>query len=85
LYRNYTDPKLRLGNPVDRHSYWSRSDARGTQAIIDHAIPVSRNGNVAARQVSVTFPKGTRVFEGRSSPFPGGPVGGGNQIVINRD
>ena len=90
FYRVYTNPQQRLGTPGEPFSYWTRSDARGLQAAIDAALPVSRTGNTAQYQVAVRVPKGTRVFEGetnsldRYGPVGGGPIGGGNQVVINR-
>ena len=82
LYRAYANPVYRYGNPRDRYSYWSRSSSRDTQAVIDSAIPVSRNGNTAHRQSSITLPRGTRVFEGETRQIRGGPVGGGNQVIV---
>lgn len=84
FYRVYTRPEVKYGVPGERYSFWSRSSARGTGAVIDGAIPVSRNGNVAARQVSITLRKGTKVFDGYAAPLPRGPVGGGSQVVIER-
>jgi len=90
FYRVYANPKQRLGTPGEPFSYWTRSDARGLQAAIDAAVPVSRTGNTAQYQVAVRVPKGTRVFEGetrsldRYGPVGGGPIGGGNQVVINQ-
>lgn len=84
FYRVYSRPKFKYGVPGQRYSYWSRSSARGTSAIIDGAIPVSRNGNVAEHQVTITLRKGTRVFDGYAAPLPRGPVGGGSQVVIER-
>ena len=87
FYRVYADPKARYGVPGQTHSFWSRSDARGTRAIIDSAIPVARNGNTALRQVAITLPKGTRVFEGIAGSLRDRRqtiVGGGNQVVIER-
>ena len=82
FYRTYSNPAFRAGS-ASRYSYWSRSPARGTQAVIDRAIPVSRNGNVANRQVGVLVPKGIRIFEGEAAAIRGGPVGGGNQVVLD--
>ena len=84
LYRVYTSPENRLGAPGERYSYWSRSNATGTRAVIDSAIPTSRNGNRAARQVSIVVPRGTTIYEGSARAIPRGPVGGGNQIVLDR-
>jgi multidrug efflux pump subunit AcrA (membrane-fusion protein) len=85
LYRVHADPSHRLGEPGQPFSYWTRSDARYTQAVIDSAIPVSRNANTAHLQVAIMVPKGTRLFEGRTASIPhGGPTGGGNQIVLER-
>ena len=84
LYRVYANRLNRLGPSGQRYSYWSRSDARGTQAVVDSAIPVSRQGNTATQQVAIRVPQGTRVFEGQTQGIPhGGPVGGGNQVVID--
>ena len=82
FYRVYTRPEYRLGVPGERYSYWSRSDARNSQAVIDSAIPVSRNGNTAGQQAAITMPRGTKVFEGVTASIPKGPVGGGSQVVI---
>ena len=60
FYRTYSNPAFRAGS-ASRYSYWSRSPARGIQAVIDRAIPVSRNGNIASRRVGVLVPKGTRI------------------------
>ena len=87
FYRVYDRPEIRYGVPGKAYSYWSRSNARGTRAIIDSAIPVLRNGNTGLRQVAITLPKGTRVFEGIAGPLREGRqtiVGGGNQVVIER-
>lgn len=85
LYRVYTDPKAKLGRPGDRHSYWSRSDARGLQAATDAAIEVSRWGNTATHQVAIRVPRGTKVFEGQAGrPDSGWPVGGGSQVVLEK-
>lgn len=87
FYRVYSRPEFRYGEPGKRYSYWSRSDARGTRAIIDFAIPVSSYGNTAWRRVAVTLPKGTRVYEGNAGPWRTKietRVGGGNQVVIQR-
>ncbi len=84
FYRVYSRPEFRYGVPGQRYSYWSRSSARGTGAIIDGAIPVSRNGNVAEKQVAITLRKGTTVFDGYAAPLHRGPVGGGSQVVIER-
>lgn len=82
VYRVYADPAHRLGRPGERYSYWSRSDARGTQAVVDGAIDVSRFGNTAQHQVAVRVPRGTRVYEGQSQSIERGPVGGGSQVVV---
>lgn len=84
LYRVYSSPKNRLGAPGERYSYWSRSNATGIKAVIDSAIPASRNGNMAVRQVSIVVPRGTTIYEGSAGAIPRGPVGGGNQIVLDR-
>lgn len=84
LYRVYSSPDRRLGNPGERYSFWSRSDARGTRAVIDSALPTSRNGNTAQYQVSVAVPRGTVIYEGTAAPLRRGPVGGGNQVVLER-
>lgn len=83
LYRVYSNLENRLGVPGERYSYWSRSPATGTQAVIDGAIPTARNGNTAAHQVSIVVPRGTTIYEGKTSSFPGGPVGGGNQVIMD--
>jgi len=84
LFRVYAREMNRMGPAGKRYTYWSRSDARGTQAVVDGAIPVASNGNVATRQVAIRVPKGTTVFEGKTQGIPhGGPVGGGNQVVID--
>jgi hypothetical protein len=83
LYRVHATPATRLGAPGGRYSYWSRSDARGLQASVDGAIPVSRNGNTGQFQSVIRVPRGTRVFEGETHGLGrGGPVGGGNQVVL---
>jgi hypothetical protein len=51
--------------------------------VIDSAIPTSRNGNVAARQVSIIVPRGTTIYEGVARPLTRGPVGGGNQVILD--
>ena len=83
LYRVYSNPAHRLGRPDERFSYWSRSDARGTQAVVDSAIEVSRYGNTAKNQVVVRVPSGTRIYQGETQSIPrGGPVGGGSQVIL---
>lgn len=83
LYRVHSTRATQLGSRGERYSYWSRSDARGLQASIDGAIPVSRNGNTGAIQSVIRVPRGTRVFEGETHGLGrGGPVGGGNQVVL---
>ena len=85
LYRVYHSPKVRLGVPGKRFSYWSRSDARGLQAAIDGAIPVSRNGNVGDKRVAIRVPRGTHVYEGRArGDATTGTAGGGDQVVVDR-
>ncbi len=84
LYRVYSSPETRLGAPGERYSYWSRSNATGTRAVIDSAIPTSRNGNRAGRQVSIIVPRGTTIYEGNARALPRGPVGGGNQVLLDR-
>ena len=87
FYRVYMSDDFKYIVPGQAYSFWSRSDARGTRAIIDSAIPTLRNGNTALRQVAITLPKGTRVFEGIAGPWREGRgtiVGGGNQTVIER-
>ena len=84
LYRVYSSPENRLGAPGERFSYWSRSNATGTRAVIDSAIPTSRNGNSAVRQVSIVVPRGTTIYEGNARALPRGPVGGGNQVILDR-
>lgn len=83
LYRVFHDPTHKLGMPGERFSYWSRSDARGTQAVVDRAIDVSGYGNTAERLVAVRVPRGTRVYEGVTQSIERGPIGGGNQIVVD--
>lgn len=82
LYRTFTNPQFKFGDPVAKYSYWSRSDARGTQAVIDSAIPVSRNGNTAQQLVAIRVPKGSTVYEGKAQSINHGPAGGGGQVVI---
>lgn len=82
LYRVYSSPQRRLGVPGDRYSYWSRSNARGTRAIVDSAIPVTRNGNLAERRVSIVVPRGTKIYEGTARGLTRGPAGGGNQVIL---
>jgi len=83
LYRVYSNQAHRLGRPGDQFTYWSRSDARNTQAVMDSAIEVSRYGNTAQSLVAVRVPRGTRIFEGDARGIDrGGPVGGGNQVVL---
>lgn len=83
LYRNYQDPTHKLGMPGERFSYWSRSDARGTQAVVDSAIDVSRYGNTGERQVAVRVPRGTRIYEGVTQSIQRGPIGGGSQVMVD--
>lgn len=83
LYRVLHDPTHKFGMPGERYSYWSRSDARGTQAVLDSAIEVSRYGNTAERLVAVRVPRGTRVYEGNTRGIERGPIGGGNQVVVD--
>jgi len=83
LYRVYSAPQHRLGVSGERYSYWSRSDARSTQAIVDGAIPTSRNGNMATHQVSVLVPRGTTIYEGTARGLPRAAAGGGNQVVLD--
>lgn len=84
LHRAYSDPVNRLGAPGARYSYWSRNQASSRQAVIDRAIPVSTNGNVADRNVTIRVPHGTTVYEGKAAGLHRGPVGGGNQVVIDQ-
>jgi len=83
FYRVFHDQKYKFGAPGEA-SYWSCSDARGLQAAIDHAIPVSRNGNTAEKLVTIRVPKGTRLFEGKAQGLERGTTGGGNQVVIEK-
>lgn len=83
LYRAFHDPKHRFGMAGERFSYWSRSDSRGVQAAVDNAIDVSRYGNTAERLVAVRVPRGTRVYEGQTQSIQRGPIGGGNQVVLD--
>ena len=84
LYRHYQQADRKFGAPGERFSYWSRTRASGTQAIIDRAIPVSRYGNRAEYVVTIRVPKGTRIYEGVARGLDKGAVGGGNQIVLER-
>lgn len=94
LYRVYADPSAKFIAKNATHSYWSRSSAKGTQAIIDGAIPVANNRNLATHQVAITLPKNSVVFEGtaraRHRSFQkdgdwGTTIGGGNQVIISRE
>jgi hypothetical protein len=82
LYRAYHDPKLKFGEPGQRFSFWTRSNEKGTQAVVDSAIPVTNSGNTAERVVAVRLPKGARVYEGQAAAIERGPAGGGNQIIV---
>lgn len=82
LYRAFHEPKFKFGAPGEP-SYWSRSDARGIQAAVDRAIPVSKTGNTAEKLVAIRVPKGTRVFEGKVRGLEQGPTGGGGQVVLD--
>ena len=84
LYRAYHNPARKFGDPSGRVSYWSRSDAKGTKAVVDSGIEVSRYGNTADRLVAIKVPKGTRVFEGNTHSIHKGPIGGGNQVILNK-
>lgn len=84
FYRAYHNSARKFGDPNARFSYWSRSDATGTKAVIDKAIEVSRYGNTAERLVAIKVPKGTRVFEGVTQRIHKGPMGGGNQVVLEK-
>ncbi|MEQ1790259.1 MAG: hypothetical protein ABL857_07435 [Rickettsiales bacterium] len=84
LFRAYHQPTRKYGMPGERLSYWSRSDATGTKAAVDSAIEVSRYGNIADRLVSIRVPKGTRVYEGTTQSINKGPIGGGNQVILDR-
>ena len=83
LYRAFHDPKFKFGEPGERLSYWSRSEAKNVQAAIDSAIPVSNSGNTAERLVAIRVPKGARVFEGKAQGIERGPIGGGSQVVVD--
>ncbi|MGQ0700466.1 MAG: hypothetical protein ACT4PZ_19780 [Panacagrimonas sp.] len=96
LYRVHADDKAALGNSDKLHSYWSRSESRGTQATIEKGIDVARTGNTAHKQVVIELPAGTRIYEGRvapnlgrtqvdrrGAPGIGTQVGGGNQVVLD--
>jgi hypothetical protein len=85
LYRAYHDPLFKFGKPGERFSYWTRSSVKGTQAVVDSAIPTSNKGNIAEQVVAAQIPKWTRIFEGRAAPIKRGPVGGGNQILMASD
>lgn len=78
LYRAFHKPADKFG------PYWSRSEAKGTQAVIDRAIPASSNGNVADRTVAIRVPRGETVYEGLAGTPSAGPVGGGSQVVVLR-
>lgn len=84
LYRAYHNPDRKFGDPSGQVSYWSRSDATGTKAVVDRGIEVSRYGNTANRLVAIKVPKGTRVYEGIAHGIHKGPIGGGNQIILNK-
>ena len=84
LYRAYHNLDRKFGDPSGRISYWSRSDAKGTKAVVDSGIEVSRYGNTADRLVAIKVPKGTRVFEGNTHSIHKGPIGGGNQVILNK-
>lgn len=84
LYRAYHDPKLKFGEPSQSFSFWTRSKEKGTQAVVDSAIPVSSSGNTAEQVVAVRLPKGTRVYEGQAAAIERGPAGGGNQVIVER-
>ena len=84
LYRVYTSSERKFGVPGERYSFWSRSTARGRQALIDSAVPTSTNGNTAAYQVAIQVPRGTVIYEGRARGLARGPAGGGNQVVLER-
>jgi hypothetical protein len=84
FYRAYHSPTRKFGAPNARFSYWSRSDATGTKAVVDRGIEVSRYGNTAERLVAIKVPKGTRVFEGVTQRIHKGPIGGGNQVILEK-
>ncbi len=84
LYRVYYHPERKLGAPGEPYSFWSRSNATGLQARIDSAIDTSRYGNLADKTVKIRVPEGTRIYEGVTQGIHKGPVGGGNQIIINK-
>lgn len=84
LYRAYHNPDRKFGDPSGQVSYWSRSDATGTKAVVDRGIEVSRYGNTANRLVAIKVPKGTRAYEGIAHGIHKGPIGGGNQIILNK-
>lgn len=84
FHRVQAQPHAPFGDPSSPWTYWSRSLETGLQAIINRAVPTSRNGNTAGHNVTITLPRGTRVFEGTAASLPRGPVGGGNQVVIHR-
>lgn len=84
LYRVYTSPEHKFGGQGARYSYWSRSPARGRQALIDSAIPTATNGNIAAHQIAIRVPRGTVIYEGEARGLVRGPVGGGNQVVLDQ-
>lgn len=84
LHRVYQDPTRKFGDPNGQVSYWSRSDAKGIKAVVDRGIEVSRYGNTVGRTVAIKVPEGTRVYEGTAQGVHKGPVGGGNQIVLDK-
>ena len=87
FYRVSRDPNYTLYNvkrnakAEEQFSYWKRDKSKGTQAIIDMAIPVSKNGNTAEYITAIRIPQGTIIYEGKVAK-QGGLVGGGNQVVL---
>lgn len=85
LHRSYSDQANRLGASGANYSYWSRGEpTTGLKAVIDRAIPVSTNGNLATRSATILVPRGTTVYEGTAAGLRRGPAGGGNQVVVTR-
>lgn len=88
MYRTYSVQKNKFGEPAV--SWWTRDPKRGTQAVVENAIPFSTNANNADKLVKLRVPKGETIYEGESAQFRGangsqnGPVGGGNQILLRR-
>lgn len=84
LYRVYSDPKQQLYTENNAYAYWSRSPTKGTQAIIEKAIPTLKNGNSAENIVKIKVPKGTTIYEGQASK-DAKLAGGANQVVLKKE